>query len=320
MSGSAGDRTPKTLAEVSHLFFSNVEERRGSDGPSQASEGPARPSLGREPSGVAVERARGTKYFVVTGGGGRPGKSTVAVNLASAFLTRGRAVLIDADPRLPNARFFLGLPSWHYLSPVTGNGAPAPNLAVDSGLVVVDRSARGTTLDPDGSGEMMSIAVEGRGRQSADYAVFDLPIDRLRSCESITNRGAHFLVVCRPGWGGFVEAVGTLSVLRKQLGATRAGIVVNRAPDFEHATALHAKIGDAAQRLLSMETRLMGGVVFEPSLGSEQRERGAIVHSRPTAVSALSLREVASNALRLGEPDLGDGVAPVPREAGGAEQ
>ena len=293
MSDNAGDRTPKTLAEVSHLFFSKAEDREDAD--------------------TAEHRgSRGTRYFVVTGDGGRPGKSTVAVNLASAFLTRGRAALIDADPRIPNARFFLGFPSWHYLSPVTGNGTPAPNLAIDSGLVVIDHASRGADLDPAAWGETLSVEIEGLGSREADYAVLDVPIHRISLCRPVAERGAEFLVVGRPGWDGFAGTIGTLSVLGGTLGVERAGVVVNGAPDAAYATAFHTKINDAARRLLSMETRLMGGIVFEPDLGSEQRERGAIVHSRPAALSALSLRDVASNALRLCESETGGGNAAVP--------
>ena len=77
------------------------------------------------------------------------------------------------------------------------------------------------------------------------------------------------------------------------------GIVVNRAPSLSYAKAFYAKTKLAADRLLSMNTRFLGGVIREPNLGAEQRERGVLVKSRPDAAAALLLKEIATNALSL---------------------
>ncbi|MCI5137959.1 MAG: hypothetical protein D3922_06005, partial [Candidatus Electrothrix sp. AR1] len=52
-----------------------------------------------------------TPIIGVTGGKGGVGKSTVAVNLAAAFVAQGRKVaLIDADVDAPNDSILLGIP------------------------------------------------------------------------------------------------------------------------------------------------------------------------------------------------------------------
>ncbi|RWX47702.1 CobQ/CobB/MinD/ParA nucleotide binding domain-containing protein, partial [Candidatus Electrothrix communis] len=52
-----------------------------------------------------------TPIIGVTGGKGGVGKSTVAVNLAAAFVAQGRRVaLIDADVDAPNDSLLLGIP------------------------------------------------------------------------------------------------------------------------------------------------------------------------------------------------------------------
>ena len=318
MSDGAGIKTPKTLADVSHLFFSNVEEQ-GADAV-LAREAPERDAPAPGPDAAGADdrgRWRRTRTFVVTGGSGSPGKSTIAINLATSFATRGCVALFDADPKLPNARFYLGLPSWHYLSPVTGEGAPAPNTVTDSGLVVADWAHGDAPVDGLGPGDLVYVDVEGIGRCALDFAVVDAPISRVDWMSANADRVDSFLVVARPGFGGFEEAFGALALLARRAGVRQALTVVNMVPDLGYAASFHAKLSEAAERLLSMETVLLGCVVYEAGLGAEQRQHGAIVESRPDAAAALLLRGMASNALA---DRSGDSVAPVePGEVAPAE-
>jgi hypothetical protein len=63
-----------------------------------------------------------------------------------------------------------------------------------------------------------------------------------------------------------------------------------------------------------VDVHLLGAVLPEPGLGAEQRERGAIVSSRPDAASALSLRQIVSNVLELTRSDGPRGGGTRPRD------
>jgi len=325
MSDGAGIKTPKTLFDVSHLFFSNVEEQGGKavlapEASEQAAvDSEASERDARVPAATAEDRGRWrrTQTFVVTGGPGSPGKSTVAVNLATALTARGCVALFDADPKIPNARFYLGLPSWHYLSPATGEGAPAPNTVTDSGLIVADWACGDTPADGLGPGDRAYVDVEGIGRCGLDFAVIDAPISRIDWIAQIADGVDHFLVVAKPGLRGFEEAFAALAPLARRVDVRQAFTMVNMVPDLGYAASFHAKLSAAAERLLSMETVLLGAVVYEAGLGAEQREHGAIVESRPEAAAALLLRGAASNmfADRSGYP----GTPHEPGEAARAE-
>jgi MinD-like ATPase involved in chromosome partitioning or flagellar assembly len=323
MSQGAGSRSPKTLADVSHLFFSASGERKEPSHVVPPAGTSAAPPASPEEVGRTAARDAGrwrrTRIIVVTGGDGAPGKSTVAVNLAHVFMQRGSVGLFDADPRIPNARFYLGFPSWHYLSPLTGEETAAPTTLADSGLVVVDWSAGGgDPAEALGAGEVVYVDIPGAGRHPLDYVVVDLAPSRIGWIRAAAPRVDRFLAVARPGWSGFEEVFGVLAALTKELGVTDVGVVVNRAPGSDYAMAFHKKLATAGERLLSVQTRLLGGVVFEPNLGSEQRERGAVVRSRPDAVSALLLREVAANV--FGEEGTRGSREGGPARAPGAEK
>jgi len=303
MSEGAGNRIPKTLADVSHLFFSKVEE---SAPPAPQSDPPAAvpPGAGEaEDRADARRRARPAEprrprrdrtCVVAVTGGGTAGKSTVAVNVAQALTPWGTVALFDADPRVPNARFYLGLPSWHYLSPVTGDGSPAPSRALESGLVVVDWTPAGTDASAltcaNGSAH---VDVDG-ARRRLDYAVVDVPPERLDLLAPCAGLVGRFVVVAGPGWEGFRSAFAAIVHLSGTLGAREVDLVVNRAPDERYAGAYHRKLNVAARDLASVEVRLMAGVGELPGIGSEQRERGPIVRSRPDVSPALALRNAAS--------------------------
>ena len=299
MSDGAGNRIPKTLADVSHLFFSNPEGQN--EGATPRREGAERRPGGRGSSLGAVraderERWRRTRVALVTGGAGAPGKSTVAVNLATALAQRGSVALFDADPKLPNARFYLGLPSWHYLSPVAGDGTPAPITVTESGLVVADWSSGDAVADWLKGGDLIYVDVEAAGRCGLDYAVIDAPVSRIAWMAEFAHRVDSFVVVARPGRSGFEETFGALALLARRAGVRRAAVVVNMVPDRDYAAAFHAKLLAAAERLLCTDVSLLGGLMYQAGLGAEQREHGAIVRSRPGAAAALVLREMAAKA------------------------
>jgi MinD-like ATPase involved in chromosome partitioning or flagellar assembly len=282
MDENAGSRAPKTLADVSHLFFSSTVKAT-EESPAQDVAAPGR-----------------TRLLVVTGGDDSPGKSTIAVNLAQALVPHGRVAIFDADPSVPNARYFLGLPSWHYLSPLTGGGEAAPVIATEAGVVVTDWSHSGAATNGLlGSGDVVYTDVPDGGRQALDFVVVDVPASRT---EMLSVLGAHwpaFIVAARPVRTGFEHAFAALRNLRREANVSSAALVVNGASNEAHARAFHAKMRAAAGRLLSVDVRLLGAVLPEPGLGAEQRERGAIVASRPDAAVALSLRQIASSALEL---------------------
>ncbi len=337
MSADAGSKPPKTLADVSHLFFSKVEER-SDDAPAASADarateardasGDVRPVLapapnvaGDAPVADTAEATapahetghRATRVFVVTGADDSPGKSTIAVNLAHFLMPFGRVALFDADPRVPNARFYLGLPSWNYLSPLIGGGEPVQTAVTDRGLVVVD------WVNGAASEEccITSADLPEHGRKPLDFAVVDLPLGRGDVLSALVPERPVYIVAARTGLAGFENAFAALKTLRVEGEAQKAVLVVNRAPDDDYAFAFHAKTEAAAGRLLRMEVGFLGGVPSEPGLGGEQRERGAIVSSRPSAAVALSLRQAASNALDLA----GDGspAADGPHEAARGE-
>jgi len=318
MDEDAGSSSPKTLADVSHLFFSNVGE--SAEEPPEAAVRPGdapRDDADAERRGVVAESAqqRRTRLFVVTGGDDSPGKSTVAVNLAQALVPFGRVALFDADPRIPNARYFLGLPSWHYLSPLTGAGVPAPNIVTDSGVVVTDWSGGGKgERDALGAGGVIYMDVPESGRTPMDFVVVDVPVCRTELLSSLAAHASAYIVTARPGRRGFEHAFVALKRVRRESNRDSAALVVNGASSESYARAFHAKMEAVAKRLLSVDVHLLGAVLPEPGLGAEQRERGAIVSSRPDAASALSLRQIASSVLELTRSDGPRGGGTRPRD------
>ena len=319
MDEDAGSRSPKTLADVSHVFFSGTGESA-----EESPEAAVRPA-GGPLDGADVERrgvtAQGagpprTRLFVVTGGDDSPGKSTIAVNLAQALVPFGRVAVFDADPRIPNARYFLGLPSWHYLSPLTGNGTPAPNIVTDAGVVVTDWSSGGDGVDDAlGAGGVIFTDVPESGRTPLDFVVVDVPLSRTELLSRLAVHASAYIVTARPDRPGFEHAFVALRGVRRESGRDWVALVVNGASNEDYAREFHAKMQAAAKRLLSVDVHLLGAVLPEPGLGAEQRERGAIVASRPDAACALSLRQIASNALELTRSDRSQGEGTAPRDS-----
>jgi flagellar biosynthesis protein FlhG len=292
MDEEAGSGSPKTLADVSHLFFSSVEEAADESSCGSARGEPEERGHAAASADVAVQ----TRVLVVTGGRGSPGKSTVAVNLAQALATFGRVALFDADASVPNARYFLGVPSWNYLTPLTGEGEEATSIVTDSGVLITDWTADGSWQAEDGQRDSVSdeVAIYAElpdtGRAPLDFAVVDVPPSRSELLAWLGSRVTEFVVVARPGRRSFEETYVALRAVRAASRAESAQLVVNGASGDREARDFHAKTAEAARRLLSMEVRYLGAVPAEKGLGAAQRERGPVVASRPHSAAALALR------------------------------
>jgi MinD-like ATPase involved in chromosome partitioning or flagellar assembly len=334
MNEGAGSKSPKTLADVSHLFFSRQTEhaenqadaaggtadpagRAGTEGsdvapPATGGSPPSAGSVAAAGESAGADPRPPTHVFLVTGGDDAPGKSTVAVNLAQALAPFGRVALFDADPSVPNVRYYVGLPSWHYLSPLTAPDETAPNALTEAGVIMVDWTGKvesGGELAPQG---VIHVDVPEGEREPVDFAVVDVPASRRGVLRRFIGPSTTYVVTARPNRPGFERAYATLRTLGRECGAHRACLVVNHATDSDSAGTFHAKIRTAAERLLSMEVDLIGTVPDEPGLGARQRERGAIVTSRPDAESAMALKRIATAALEMIERDSGSGGVPAP--------
>lgn len=328
MDESTGSKSPKTLADVSHLFFSKQAERTEGrpDVEARPEHAEQSPDMEVRPVGqatahehvrpavtVADEPVRPTRIFVVTGGDDAPGKSTVAINLAHAFAKFGRVAIFDADPSVPNARYFLGLPSWNYLSPLTGNGNPAPNALSEAGVIIRDWSGSGAGEgDELSAGDVVYADVPESGREPLDFLVVDVPISRARLLARLAGRSTAYVLAVRPNRSGFESAFAALRALKVECGADSVAIVVNGASSEGSAEVFFAKIVAAAGRLLSMTVEFAGAVAGTEGLGAEQRERGAIVTARPDAPAALALRQVATRALEMTDDEGSRGGVSAP--------
>jgi flagellar biosynthesis protein FlhG len=312
MSGHQDQKTPKTLADVSHLFFS-----KGEDG-ERPSDGPVRPGPTIEPieveQPIELSEPRGGEekhwsrtLVVPVTGNGRPGVSTVAVNLAHALLPWGRVGLFDADPRLPNARFYLGLPSSDYLGHATG-GSASPTTLIDGGLVVGDWVTEGAGPDGPAGAQTLYVDVDGAGRRSLDIVVVDVALGRLGLLASLIPLIEAPVLVAGPDLDGFVEAYAGVASLRSA-GMPAPLLVVNGVDSHDDAARFAAKMREVSERLLGVKVGFAGAVRRVPGLGSRQRERGPIVRSEPDSIAALSLREVASNVLAAARGGVSEGGA-----------
>ncbi|MBN2564979.1 MAG: hypothetical protein JXB46_04645 [Candidatus Eisenbacteria bacterium] len=306
MSDDGARTPPRTLADVSHLFFSGVDDV-GTDGVDEAA------------SSKQAESGE-TLFLVVTGGGDAPGKSTVAVNMAHALLPLGRTAIFDADSSLPNARFYLGMPSWNYLSPITGDGTQVPNVETDAGLIIGDWSTGDDCIDRTlGGGSPVQIECPDGARRLLRFAVVDVPVSRMETIERIRSRRGCVVLVARPGRAGFVNAFAALRSLCSTDAHRAVGLVVNGVPDDAYAIDYYAKMKEAAERLLSVDVVPLGGVRSQPGMASVQRERGVIVASRPGALAALSLRRIASDAVLLAGEHARESAFPMKVSGGKAE-
>lgn len=244
-----------------------------------------------DPWADRVRLAAARHVIAVGAGKGGVGKSTVAVNLALAFLRAGvRAALLDADIYGPSLPILLGIedgaqrirmtPEKH-ITPLEAHGLPI----VSFGIFI------GESSPAIWRGPMVSKAVKQFARGVAwpdvDVLVVDLPPGSgdipLSLAQAVELSGA--IVVTQPPRVAAAEARKAVDMFRT-LGVPVLGVVENMTGPFG--------TGAGAAVSASLDVPFLGAVPFDECVVGEGDRGMPTVVARPKSEVGERMREIAA--------------------------
>ncbi len=255
-------------------------------------------SLGKPKIGHETRCAR--VLGIVSGKGG-VGKSTLAVNLATAAAASGaRTLLVDGDLGLANADLLMGLvPECDLADWIEGR--------VDLDRVIC-RGPAGVQVMIAGKGP----EVTGRIRQAAqgedakgleqifarqDLTILDLGagigedvIELARACDPV------WLVVT-PEPTSLADAYVTAKTLWERAPTLRLELIVNRASDRKSGDSTYQALRRLIQRFLSRPIALRGVLPEDEAMIRSVARQRPLIHEAPNSVVARRLRLLAESLL-----------------------
>jgi flagellar biosynthesis protein FlhG len=246
------------------------------------------------------------QVIAVTGGKGGTGKTTVAVNLATALALGGRRVLLlDGDLGMANIDVLLGL---------TPTGTLEQVLSGETGLEeIIQRTAEGVSVLPAASGVARMAGLKATEHAAIVRAVAALPgeYDTLivdtapglnDSVLTFCAAAQQQLIVLRNEPASLTDAYALIKVLSRERKLTRFRVLVNMARNGTEAQNLFERLQRVTDRYLEVALDYAGEIPDDQDVAKAVRSQRTVLAAFPSGPAARAYRRLANDVQRWPTP------------------
>jgi flagellar biosynthesis protein FlhG len=259
------------------------------------------PMVVRDPRGAARREPRAVlnpvRVIGITGGKGGVGKTTIAINMATAMAQMGRRVLLlDGDLGLANVDVLLGIAPRLNLGHVISGERPLEDIIVEvpQGFGIIPAASgveRLVTLsDAEHAGLVRAFSSLGRGVDTliVDTAAGISPavLQLLRACQHVV------LAVCDEP-ASVTDAYAMVKVLSRSHGVNRFHIVASMVRERGAGENIFRTLTRVAGRFLDVTLEFAGEIPDDPLLRRAIREQRPVVDAYPSSPSAMALKQLS---------------------------
>ncbi len=241
-----------------------------------------------------------TRVLAVTSGKGGVGKSTVAINLATALALRGeRVVLLDADLGLANIDVLLGLAPAKNLQHVLNGSAELNEILLEgpAGVQVVPASSGIQRMAELSNAERAGLI---QAFSELDFASDWLVIDTAAGIATYTlqfcEAAQEILVLVCDDPASLTDAYATIKVLHQTYGRRRFRVLVNMVRDDDDSRAIYQRLLTTTDRFLDVTLDFAGSIPFDRQVVGAARRRMPVLTAYPDGAVAASFKKLATAA------------------------
>ncbi len=250
--------------------------------------------------GVARPHNSPVQVIAVTGGKGGVGKTTIAVNLATALADRGKQVmLLDGDLGLANVDVFLGLTPRLTLADVLAGNCSLEEILLDApqGFKVVPAASGIAELaELDTLSHVGLVRAFGDIAAKVDIMVIDTAAGISGSVLQFSQAAQQVLVVLSDEPASLTDAYALIKILSRDHGVKQFRVVVNEVRGRGMGQALFQRFERVATRFLSVDLDYVGEIPEDAFLRRSIREQRPVVTAYPSAPASVALKTLAQRA------------------------
>jgi flagellar biosynthesis protein FlhG len=233
----------------------------------------------------------------ITGGKGGVGKTTIAINMATAMAQMGRRVLLlDGDLGLANVDVLLGIAPRLNLGHVVSGERLLEDVLVEvpQGFAIIPAASGlerlASLTDVEHAGLIRAFSSLGRGIDTllVDTAAGISPsvLQLLRACQHVV------LAVCDEP-ASVTDAYALVKVLSRNYGVSRFQVVGSMARERGAGENIFRTLSRVAGRFLDVTLEYAGEIPEDPLLRRAIREQRPVVDAYPSSPSARALKQLS---------------------------
>jgi flagellar biosynthesis protein FlhG len=242
------------------------------------------------------------QVIAVTGGKGGTGKTSVAVNLATAFAQSGRrTLLLDGDLGLANVDVLLGLTPKCTLEHVLSGERRLEEVIVSTstGLRVVPASSGVSKMAALGATEQAAIVQAFSTLPgSLDVLVIDTAAGIHESVLQFCQAAQQVLVVLRDEPTSLTDCYALIKVLSRQHGVRHFRVVANMTRGAGEGQSVFRRLQRVTDRYLEVVLEFAGEIPEDRSVKSSVQQQRTVLEAFPNSLAARAFRHLASVATR----------------------
>ncbi len=246
------------------------------------------------------------QVIAVTGGKGGVGKTSVAINLATAMNSAGkRVLLLDGDLGLANVDVLLGLSPRQTLAQVLDGTCTLEEVIVETsqGFHVVPAASGVANMANMSASEHLNIVQAFSSLATKlDVLIVDTAAGIAHGVLQFSQAAQHVLIVVCDEPASITDAYALIKVLSRNHGVRQFQVLSNLCGKSGDGTHLFQKLERVTSRFLDVVLVYAGEVPEDPYLKRAIREQRPVTEAYPASPAAQAFKKLAIKAVKWPVP------------------
>lgn len=246
------------------------------------------------------------QVIAVTGGKGGVGKTSVAINLATAMSSAGkRVMLLDGDLGLANVDVLLGLSPRHTLAQVMEGSCTLEDVIVETsqGFLVVPAASGVANMANMSATEHLNIVQAFSSLATKlDVLIVDTAAGIAHGVLQFSQAAQHVLIVVCDEPASITDAYALIKVLSRNHGVRNFQVLSNLCGKPGEGSHLFQKLERVTSRFLDVVLEYAGEVPEDPYLKRAIREQRPVTEAYPASPAAQAFKKLAIKAVKWTVP------------------